>query len=258
MLFSQQFLREDLSHKKSLSYIKVLYKIKNSIHITSFMLYIGFVFKSLGPVLLFHIFDQNDSFRLAQYLHKLTACYNVETTCINLMLTIILLCAYHYALLIIPYILFHIATRIENNKNPQKIRIQKKILLVTAVLNLIILFLSQHIIEVFSFILYAFIFKNEQTDIFINQIGITIFLVLNCFLIIYINVYTFYYVAILNAPFISQVHTIQIYQNKWFKVFMVLLFNSQAVSLLLIFSSDANKYSVYIIFVFLVVDLLNQ
>ena len=38
MLLSQQYLREDLSRKKSLSYIKVLYKIKNSIHINSFML----------------------------------------------------------------------------------------------------------------------------------------------------------------------------------------------------------------------------
>ena len=42
MLLSQQYLREDLSRKKSLSYIKILYKIKNSIHINSFMLYIGF------------------------------------------------------------------------------------------------------------------------------------------------------------------------------------------------------------------------
>ena len=64
MLLSQQYLREDLSRKKSLSYIKVLYKVKNSIHINSFMLYIGFIFKSLGPVLLSHIFDQNDSFHI--------------------------------------------------------------------------------------------------------------------------------------------------------------------------------------------------
>ena len=64
MLLSQQYLREDLSRKKSLSYIKVLYKIKNSIHINSFMLYIGFIFKSLEPVLLSHIFDQNDSFHI--------------------------------------------------------------------------------------------------------------------------------------------------------------------------------------------------
>ena len=64
MLLSQQYLREDLSRKKSLSYIKILYKIKNSIHINSFMLYIGFIFESLAPVLLSHIFDQNDSFHI--------------------------------------------------------------------------------------------------------------------------------------------------------------------------------------------------
>lgn len=71
-MLSQKHLREDLSHNKTLCYIKVLYKIKQCIYINAFMLYIGFVFKSIGPIMLSHVFDQNESFRLSYYLHKLT------------------------------------------------------------------------------------------------------------------------------------------------------------------------------------------
>ena len=60
MPFSQSNqLKEDENQKKTKIYIKLLYKIKNSIKPNSFILYCGFILKIIGLVLVSHIYDDN-------------------------------------------------------------------------------------------------------------------------------------------------------------------------------------------------------
>ena len=250
--------KEEQAHQKTIAYIKLLYKIKNSIKINSFILYFAFIFKFLGLVLISHIFDSNkNNLELDTLIRKITSCYNSDISCIN-RINYPVVCVLIYVILFIPYVLFLFALKIEHNLNPKVIHIQKKILLAVSVFNLFTLFLSQHVIEILSYIIYSFVFKNAETDIFLDKLGIFkyLLLVINIIIVIYLNVGTFYYIVLLNVPFFSQVHTIQIYQNKWFKIFLVLLTNSQAVSLLPIFTeNDKDQYKLFIVFVVIFVLL---
>ena len=77
--------KEEQAHQKTIAYIKLLYKIKNSIKINSFILYFAFIFKFLGLVLISHIFDSNkNNLELDTLIRKITSCYNSDISCINL------------------------------------------------------------------------------------------------------------------------------------------------------------------------------
>ena len=253
MPFSQtNQLKEDENQKKTKTYIKLLYKIKNSIKPNSFILYCGFILKIIGLVLVSHIYDDNgNEINMQKHIRKITFCYNNEISCIN-KINYIGACIIAYILIIFPYFLFSLAYKIENNKNPKKLTLQKKILKTSSIVQLIILFLSQHIIELFSYIIFAMCIKTNETTIFLDNLGMGkfFFLVINIILIIYLNIYTFYYIAVINYPFFSQSHSIQIFQNKWFKVFIVLIFNFQSVSLVSIFSEN-KEYKIIIVFLLL-------
>ena len=242
--------------------IKLLYKVKNVFKMNSFILYCAFILKILGMLLISHSYDKNSDINVNTYIRKLTACYNSNISCIN-KIHYPSLCIIIYILLIAPYVLFFLTKRIEMN-NPIKNKVQKILIFWIALIVLFVTFMSQHIIEVLSYIIYVFIYDNNpESNLFIDRIGDVekyIYLGLNSICILYLNVCTFYVIAALNVPFFSHLHTIQIFQNKWFKIFLLILFNSQALSLLSLFVSDSNLASLYIIFVlmfFLAMTLLS-
>ena len=242
--------------------IKLLYKVKNVFKMNSFILYCAFILKILGMLLISHSYDKNSDINVNTYIRKITACYNSNISCIN-KIHYPSLCIIIYILLIAPYVLFFLTKRIEMN-NPIKNKVQKILIFWIALIVLFVTFMSQHIIEVLSYIIYVFIYNNTpESNLFIDRIGDVekyIYLGLNSICILYLNVCTFYVIAALNVPFFSHLHTIQIFQNKWFKIFLLILFNSQALSLLSLFVSDSNLASLYIIFVlmfFLAMTLLS-
>ena len=240
---------------------KIFYKIKNVFGTPSILLYPAFVLKALGTITLSHIMDviQDTSFTLSQFLRHLTCCYNSSIKCINHS-DYGLVCTLLYIILLLPFLIFYIIYIMELKKKTEQKLIQNILIKVEAVLLYLIIGFSQHIIEYFSFILITRLYQNDHI---IQDIVSTFdknlyvhpffFIFLNSFFIILLNVSTFYFIAFLNRPFFSEYYTIQIYQNKWFKIFLVLTFNLQAVQLINVFSPDEDSTEIISVLILLII-----
>ena len=128
MLSNNKDRKEESKQREEKQYIKLLYKIKNTIIPNSFILYIAFLVKVIGIILISHIFDDGDNtINIPKSLRKLTCCFNDDISCIN-KINYIGICVIIYVLIIIPYILFIFALRMEDNKNPKLLLIERKLI----------------------------------------------------------------------------------------------------------------------------------
>ena len=252
--------REKIKKEEKISSLnKIFYKIKNVIGTPSLLLYPAFFLKSLGAIIESHIMDdiQNSSFTIAKLLRHLTCCSNSSINCIN-KFNYGIICTLLYFLLIIPFLLFYIIYSMEIKKKTEYKKLHNILIKIEAIILYVIIGFSQHLIEYFSFILITKVYQNnngvkEIIDIFYDNLYAPpyFFVVLNIFCIILLNISTFYFIAFLNRPFFSEYYTIQIYQNKWFKMFLVLTFDLQAIQLINVFSpkeDSTNIVSVLILF----------
>ena len=252
--------KEIITHEqKILALNKIFYKIKNVFGTPSILLYPAFILKALGTITLSHIMDviNDTSFTLSQFLRHLTCCYNSSINCIN-HTNYGLICFLLYIFILLPFIIFYIIYMMELKKKTEQKFIQNILIKIEAVLSYCIIGFSQHIIEYLSFILITRIYQNnnlikDTIDIFDNKLFFHpfFFICLNSFFIILLNVSTFYFIAFLNRPFFSEYYTIQIYQNKWFKIFLVLTFNLQAVQLINVFQPNEDSTEIITVLILL-------
>ena len=240
---------------------KIFYKIKNVFGTPSILLYPAFILKALGTITLSHIMDviKDTSFTLSKFLRHLTFCHTSSINCIN-HTNYGVMCTLLYIFLLLPFLIFYIIYIMEIKKKTEQKSIQNILIKVEAFLLYFIIGFSQHIIEYFSFILISRLYRNDDltqniVDSFDNNLFVHpfFFIFLNSFFIILLNVSTFYFIAFLNRPFFSEYYTIQIYQNKWFKIFLVLTFNLQAVQLINVFSPNEDSTEIISVLILLII-----
>ena len=252
--------KEKITKEQKIAAInKVFYKIKMVIGTPSILLYPAFFLKALGSIIQSHIMDdlENSSFKISKFLRHMTCCSNSSINCIN-NTNYGIICSFLYIFLLIPFFLFYIIYNIELKKKTEYKKLHNILIKVEAIIIYIIIGFSQHLIEYFSFVIISKIYQNnddtkEIISIFFNNLYVLpcFFIILNGFFIIVLNVFTFYFIAFLNRPFFSESYTIQIYQNKWFKIFLVLTFDLQAIQLLNIFSAKEDSTQIFPVLILL-------
>ena len=254
-----------LMKTRRMSFIKVLLKLRNSLSINAFFFYFAALFKLLGTFIQSHQFDICHNFSLGNFIRKFTVCHSSDPSCIDFK-NYDLICLLLYIVILLPAFFVVLSFKIEKNKNSKLVIRQKKLLLFCSIDYLVVLFSTQHLIEFFSLPIFALInsdiyssngvnhFKNFRDNLFSKNIYLV--LSLNCIMIIYLNGFTFYYIELLNTPFFSQVQTIQIYQNKSFIVFVVLLCNFQALQSLGIYNGKMSSNSILTIILLFMLTIM--
>jgi hypothetical protein len=234
----------------------IIGKIKNCFPTNRFYLLIFIIFKFLGILVITNNgiglgYSQNKTF--GEYTRRLLYFHDIDDD----LSSYNIVCFLIYGGIIISLTLFivlwkNIAKNIEKKKilpNVKKERIRTILTYVICFFVNLIVFFSQHLIEILSLIyldisltgyygtmpnshdelsyikLSFFINKFEQ-NLFVNNY---ILCVTNTFFIIVINIISYFYLKNLNDPFISSDSNMQYSSNKSFIIFFIIISNFSSV-----------------------------
>ena len=126
-----------------------------------------------------------------------------------------------------------------------------------SILFFIIIFFSQHIIEIFSFV-YSTYLHNSKANIEKNKIHCRmLWTILNSVFIIIVNIYTYIFYTFFNNPSLSAKYIFKHNHSNTFILLLIIVFNSQSVHYYpILISQSANEILVTILFDILLILLL--
>jgi len=262
---------KDLHLYKNDLLMKIIYICKKATPKNIYFFFIFFLFKLLGNIILSHNFlrvneSSKNDFNINRFLRVFT--YFIEFNMkVNSLKNYDKLCIAIFFLAIFPIIILSIIYKTIFKLKLKFIKIPKKIsylIKICSVLLTIIVFLSQHLLEILYFI-YAHSYainnitsmaanKTENLTL-INQNYISFFyslegnlilskyffIVLNTISIAIINLLIHFYFVFINEPFLNSKSSIKLYHNKSYLFLLVLSFNLQSLHYFEYFFNENTK-----------------
>ena len=130
-------------------------------------------------------------------------------------------------------------------------------IITVSILYFIIIFFSQHIIEILSFV-YSTYLHNSKANIEKNKIHCRmLWTILNSVFIIIVNIYTYIFYVFFNNPSLSSKYIFKHNHSNTFILLLLIVFNSQSVHYYpILISQSANEILVTILFDILLILLL--